>query len=554
MKRIDWNKLRADALSTVEAFPVEIVLSICMFVAASIKKEASSWHSDYVYNSLLLIPLCCIISFALNHLLTSRRTRWVYYASLFLVCFTPFIAVGDTPGLAYGITWIIGISALLVCRMQKDNVFFTIDTLRVPYHIAISGILTLSLAGLLYGIYASLIYIFDYNMNHMDHVIFYLFIFPLTIVAPFLFCLFQNREDKKYEWSANRFFEILNNWIVSPALLAYTTLLYIYGLKILLTWDLPKGMLSYMISIYLFLAVVARACQKLLKKEFYSWFYTKFHLIAIPIIILFWVGILYRIQEYGFTEERVYLSLLAILISVVSLLPFSTTKTKYLYFVYFVIGFLAIFTYIPPISAKSLGVMSQESRLNGIIKAFDLKDPETGLIRTKNIPESFMSNSTKEDYQKLVDIFRYLTSQTSGEYMKDKYGYSSVVELNKGLFAEKTPDYIKESGLFDKVKYIQRTGGSIIAIDGYTKLYDSHFIPVIQGDSLYLKRDSVLVTTFCIRDFLSDHPEILRDDDNTADIDSLLYFKNDSCLAIIDYMNIRNEKIEYLSVKDLLKK
>lgn len=552
MKRINWNKLKTDALSTVKAFPVEIVFSICLFTVASIQKEAKSWHTDYIYNAFTLLPLFWIVSFVFNHLFSSSRLRWAYYSSLVLVFAAPFITIANPPGLPYAISWVVALAAMFACRRQKDNFRFTIDSLRFPYHVAISGILTLALAGLLCGIYTSIIYIFDFNSSHMDDVIFYLVVFPLTVVAPFLFCLFQNKEQDHYNWQADRFFEILNNWIVSPALLAYTTLLYVYGFKILFTWDLPKGMLSYMISIFLFIAVISRACQKLLRKEYYTWYYKYFHLITIPILILFWVGILYRIQEYGFTEERVYLFVLAILISIISLLAFKSPKARYLYFIYLVIGLLASVTFIPPVNAKKIGLFSQEKRLNDFIKRLDLKDPETKLIRDKNIPETLRDSASEQTYEQMIEVFKYLVMETSATYMKQKYGYNSVKELNEGLFAQNLPDYIKYA--IEDIKYYHRAGNEIIPIEEYTQLYDSYLFTEIKEDLVFLKADTVVVAAFDISRFLTDRPVLLLEETIENQVDSLLYLENDSCLALIDYLSIRNKEIENLSIKTLLKK
>ncbi len=550
MKKINWNKFKTDALSTVKAFPVEIIFSICLFIVTSIQKENHSWYPDYIHNAFAFLPLFWVVSFTFNHLFSTPRLRWAYYSSLLFIVCAPFITVAKPLELPYAICWVIALAAIFACRRQKDNFRFSIDSLRFPYHVAISGILSLSLAGLLCGIYTSIIYIFDFESYHTGKVLFYLVVFPIIVVAPFLFCLFQNKEQDNYDWQADRFFEILNNWIVTPALLAYTALLYVYGLKILFTWDLPVGMLSYMISIYLFIAVIARACQKLLKKEYYTWFYSRFHLIAIPVLVLFWVGVLYRIQEYGFTEGRVYLFVLAILISVITIFAFNDPKTRYLYFIYLVIGLLASVTFIPPVNAKKIGVISQERRLNDLIKALDLKDAETGLIRNKDIPAALRDSSSQRPYEKMINIFSYLANKTSPTYMKQTYGYGSVKQLNKGLFAQNPPYYIEDADF----KYYRRAEGQIVSIEEYTKLYDSYFYSQVRGDSVFIKTETTVVTAFDISNFLSDRPALLLKKTEENEVDSLLYLKNDSCMALISYLGLKNRKVESITIKTLLKK
>lgn len=553
MRKINWSKLKTDALSTVKAFPVEVVLSICLFAVFVVKKENTLDYVHPIDNALSLLPLFWILAFALNQLFTSPRLRWVYYSGLLLAVVAFFIDVPDPLGLPYAISWVIAIAILLVCRKQKDNLRFTIDALRIPYHLALSYMLIFTLAGLLCGIYASFIYIFDFNQWGHGDVYFYLLTFPLCVVAPFLFCLFQHREQNNYTWKASRFFEILNNWIVSPALLAYTLLLYVYGLKILFTWNLPKGMLSYMIAVFLFIAVTARACQKLLKKEYYNWYYDRLHLIAIPILVLFWVGILYRIQAYGFTEERVYLFVFAALISIISLLTFRTTKSNYLYFTSFAAGLLALITFIPPIQAKKLGILSQRQRLNSYIQTLELKDDTTGLIRNKEIAETFRDGSSILLFEQMTDVYQYLIDETSPDYMEKRYGYNSVEELTQTVFAQNIPPSLQKSGR-ENIHFFNRTNHQKVNIAGYTQLYNQYIYPQINGDSVFLKTDSVIITGFDLAQFLSERPALLLPETQSDAVDSLLYLKNDSCLALINYLEIRKEKVSGLSINLLLKK
>lgn len=551
MRKINWSKLKTDALSTAKAFPVELILSLCFFAVIVIEEENLFSYISTIYEALFLLPLFWTVGFALNHLFTAPRLRWIYYSGLLLSVAAFLIDLSDPPGLPYTISWVIAFALVFGSRKQKDNLRFTIDALRIPYHLALSYVLILTLVGLLCGIYASLVYIFDLNAWNHNHVYFYLFTFPLSVVAPFLFCLFQHREQNNYNWKATRFFEILNNWILSPALLVYTTLLYVYGLKILFTWNLPKGMLSYMIATFLFIAVVARACQKLLKKEHYNWFYNRFHLIAIPILVLFWIGVLYRIQEYGFTEERVYLFIFAILISILSLLSFQTAKSKYVYFSYLTAILLAVVTFIPPINAQNLGLLSQQKRLNGYIQTLGLKDPETGLIQKKEASEALRDSSTVLLFDKMAEVYQHLINETSPAYMEKRYGYDSVKELTQTLFAQNIPAYLQKDNISNNF-YYTRHSQQKINIAGYTLLHEQYFQSIIREDSLFLKSDSVIVTAFDLSQFLAERPALLLPETSSNNMDSLLYLKNDSCMALINYIEITADTVSGLSINMLL--
>jgi hypothetical protein len=549
MRKINWAEFRKSALSTVRVFPVEIFLSICMFIAVVLKEEMHEWQEGHVDSALAYIPLFWILSFSLNQFCSTGWKRGLYFVSVFFVSVAPFIPF-EADSLSYIVVWIIALAVLFACRTQRDNFRFTIDTLRVLYHVAIAVMLTLALSFLLQSIYASLVYIFDLDALHAKNVVFYLFLFPLTVIAPFLFCLFQNREKAQYEWRPVKVLDIFGNWILSPALIVYTVLLYVYGLKILFTWDLPKGMLSYMICIYLFLAVVARACRFLVEKRLFELFYKSLNLLAIPVLILMWVGILYRIVEYGFTEERVYLLILGVLISIVSVIPFTAPRQKYLYFLYVVILLLSSVTFIPGIQAKKLGILSQEHRLNRVIDSLGLRDPISGHIRNSDIPESLDEHTSAELYHQLTDGFKYLQNITSGDHMREKYGYASVNEMEKALFGDNLPAYLRAEKDSVTINHFSNTGRTL-SVEGYRQLIEYDYSPVIRGDSVFLEDNKRIITAFDVKNLFTERPELLNTSEG-QNMNDLLYLENDSCYAVIGHISIYNHKIQHLSVKYIL--
>lgn len=552
MIKPDWTKLRQNAFSTMKDFPIETFISICFFIFVVAKEEELAWPPvAYVDNALAYLPLWWIVSFSLNQLFQKGRKRWIYRLSLLLACTAPVIPF-EPDHLSYFIVWIMAVTFLLATKRQMDNRSFTISALRTGFHLVMALILTLALSLLSCSIIASIVYIFDLNTEILNTVVFYIFLFPLSVIAPFLFCFFESTDTDTFQWQPLKALDILGNWILSPALIIYTLLLYVYGLKILITWDLPKGLLSYMISIYLFIAVIARACQFLLGKKPFDWFYQRLNLIAIPILILMWIGILYRIIEYGLTEERVYLLVLAVLISVVSLMTFTTPRQKYLYFLYLVMGLLAPLTFIPGIQARQLGILSQEHRLKQVIQRLNLQEEDSGQIKKDHIPEALRDNASAVPYKRLTEGFRYLLSVTSANYMEEKYGYASIRELEEGLFKGNRPDYLLREDKRNIINYHNR-GSQLISVSGYRLLIEKELSAKVKDEQVILETDSLFITAFKLQDFFEERQELLNEDQD-ANVDSLLYLQNDSCYAVIDRLSIRERHIDYLTIKYVLLK
>ena len=56
--------------------------------------------------------------------------------------------------------------------------------------------------------------------------------------------------DSRWERSevhGTRILEVLLDWIVSPAVLIYAAILYLYAFKFLVTWSLPEGGVAYLV-------------------------------------------------------------------------------------------------------------------------------------------------------------------------------------------------------------------------------------------------------------------------------------------------------------------
>ena len=127
-----------------------------------------------------------------------------------------------------------------------------------------------------------------------------------TFAVPVLFLMMADRwREAGYE--SNRILEILLNYIVAPALLIYTAILYLYMAKILVTWSLPEGGVAYLVFGFTLFALAVKALQFLMRKRLYDWFFDRFSLISLPTQLLFWVGAIRRTSEYGLTSPRIYL-------------------------------------------------------------------------------------------------------------------------------------------------------------------------------------------------------------------------------------------------------
>lgn len=103
--------------------------------------------------------------------------------------------------------------------------------------------------------------------------------------------------------------------IILPLCIIYMVILYVYGFKILFSWSLPKGMLTWSVTGLSVVSLVVLYCMQ----PFYSTgnkiatlSRRLLPVLMLPLIVLMSVGLIYRFGEYGPTASRVYVALFAI--------------------------------------------------------------------------------------------------------------------------------------------------------------------------------------------------------------------------------------------------
>ena len=296
-------------------FPVELALGIVFFIIAVWHSETYAWNEnskqwESAVNGDILwlfVPLL-VLSFWLQ-----RVNRWAYFASFFL--FLPLMALNLKPFLwtyGFGFTYVLAGILLILGNKRKDNRSFAAHALHVVtqlfFGLLITGIFNMAVM----TIVASFFYIFGIEEPKLFYVHIYQFIW--FILAPQVCCtMIRQNEDEVSE--PFKVLRLILNFILSPAVIIYTVILYTYFIKIVVEWDLPKGGVAWMVMGFITVALVGRMAQSILSQRYYDWFYNRFTLIAIPPLIMYWVGSIYRIRLYSFTESRFYLMVAGVLMT-----------------------------------------------------------------------------------------------------------------------------------------------------------------------------------------------------------------------------------------------
>lgn len=216
-------------------------------------------------------------------------------------------------------------------------------------------------------------------------------------------------------------------------------------------------------------------------KRYYDWSYKNFTWIAIPPLVLYWIGTCHRIAQYGFTQGRVYLVVVGVLMTLFVLM-LAMEKTK---------------------------------RFEQKLSQLHLLDPANHKI-TKDIDAAKISNNPKliKEYKEVGDIYNYLSWALGTKVMEQKYGNFNF-EPSEDKTVAQTYDW----------------KGTNIDLGDYSVMVQQEIKVIYNTDSIKVRSEegNKLLFSFPIEKYITENPDILKDAQTYPE--KILVFKNDSTIV-----------------------
>lgn len=228
-----------------------------------------------------------------------------------------------------------------------------------------------------------------------------LFVFCLGIVNTWTYLWeFPKKIFGNETIAFNKALEVFVKYILIPLVLLYILILYAYGIKILVQWELPEGWISYLVTALALLGfwvqIIINPVQNSIKSWVINRFYPWFYIVLLPLVLLLFSAILRRIGDYGFTENRYFVLVSALWILGVSIyLLFDTRKRlKILPTSLFILAMLASFGFW---GAFSISKKSQIREFKKVYKEVKSKD----------------NRASAKEYGQLRSILSYLDDRNA---------------------------------------------------------------------------------------------------------------------------------------------
>jgi hypothetical protein len=219
-------------------------------------------------------------------------------------------------------------------------------------------------------------------------------------------------------------------YVLLPLLTIYLIILYAYGSKILIGWNWPKGIVSYLIicvailGILTFLLLYPYAQQK--DNDWIKKVSKGYYFILTPLLFILFIAIFMRIDDYGITINRYIILVLGIwLVIVCAYTALGKTNIK---FIPTSLAMIAILSSFGPWGMFSVSESSQTKRLENILtkaKILDKGKIQNETIWIKDSLPNLMSKNQLKNEEQLNDSLRNEIKSII-DYLDNHHGFSSI--------------------------------------------------------------------------------------------------------------------------------
>lgn len=298
----------------------------------------------------------------------------------------------------------------------------------------------------------------------------------------------EERHDRKPFVSG--FLNGTTRYLFIPLTCLYILVLYVHLASILVTWELPNGAVSMLVSIMMCGIILVEfllypTIQSGAAKRFEALIVKWMPIAALPLVMLMTVGIVRRFDDYGVTANRLYLLTLNLWFYIVCIGLF-VTRARRIHWVSLSFCALLLLTSAHPFNYFELVRKSMTAKIEALIEkyppaAMPMKSRDEVHQWVSTLPEDQRSTA----YSQLCYLLRYYNRDNIKDLVKDTYLYGEYDDSDDGKCREQLFSYTTEDSV------------NIDIPEGYSHVffwYISGSNPVeesIDGDSITLSIDEI---------------------------------------------------------------
>ena len=325
-QRLSLRNISETLLRVVKRFPVATVLVVAQTAVLSYMVATETEPGSKLLCLLAFLSAGLFISIATSlwgEEQRDRRLRWIVEGVSLGVCalycvlvfLTDVIPNRELPAFKIGNAAWIALVVLLIpfgsFLREKDDLKVWHFILSLCGALLISGIVAWVMTGGLEGLLFGTAALFDFDAGKKLPLVIMIVCTVLLFWMLLLALIPQSERKHNASSSMPSFLTKIVSWLLLPLLGCYILVLYAYGLNILIQWELPKGMISWLVSAVMAVYVL---CYVLLypqvthQESWQSKVLTRWlPIVILPLLVLMSVGVVRRFADYGVTPPRLYL-------------------------------------------------------------------------------------------------------------------------------------------------------------------------------------------------------------------------------------------------------
>lgn len=251
----------------------------------------------------------------------------------------------------------------------------------------------------------SMNFLFNFNFDWDTFAILWVWIVGIFQTVFFLSGVPANLNGLEKDTTYPHGLKIFTQFVLIPLATVYAIILLAYEAKILLEWELPKGLVSNLILGYAVFGLLSLLLiYPIRNQDENKWLKTfsqSFYYVLIPLILLLLWAVLARVIDYGITEERYFLIILAAWLTFINAY-FLISKSQNIMIIPFSLCLLTIISVYGPQGAFSTSRRSQINELQELFGNHGSLDGDK-IISLKLKPG-------KEDMSRMINIVDYLVN------------------------------------------------------------------------------------------------------------------------------------------------
>lgn len=355
----------------------------------------------------------------------------------------------------------------------------------------------------------------------------------------------ENLDELEQKNEYPKSLKVFAQYILLPLLSLYLIILYIYGGKIIIQSNWPKGIVSYLIICISTIGILTfLLLHPFAQNKESSWMVKAeklFYLLMLPLIVMLFIAIFMRIDDYGITINRYFILALGIWLSIVAV--FSLFFKSNIKFIPISLAAVILLSSFGPWGVFSVSEHYQINRLKQLLEKNKIlvngkivnetkwtKDSTTSFKNTQPfLNDNKLNDSLKTEVKSMLDyldeyhgfseindwfkqdVGQLINNEIKSAKNKSSFNEASIYMKSMGLDYDEANDYTENKIAYYNVKENEHP----LKIDGYD--YELNF-----NKNIYSNSFSNLV------EFKSDSTNCSLTLNNEKELYLLFQFNNDS--------------------------